>query len=125
VVPLVVPFDANVWSIVSLCPANSQAGRPDEIDRIEAVLSPDEARRLVDSIGVTKHAALRDRAMIGLMVYSFARIGAALGIKVEDVFVQDRQSRCSRRPEGGGLPPSGAGARLAPLRDQDFILGHY
>ena len=30
-------------------------------------------------------ARLRDRALIGLMVYSFARIGAALGMTVEDV----------------------------------------
>ena len=29
--------------------------------------------------------------MIGLMVYSFARIGAALAMKVEDVYVQNRR----------------------------------
>src|SRR3546814_9716985 len=39
------------------------------------VLAPDEARRLLGSIDVTTHAGLRDRALIGLMVYSFARIG--------------------------------------------------
>jgi hypothetical protein len=32
------------------------------------------------------HAGLRDRALIGLMVYSFAPIGAALGMSVEDVY---------------------------------------
>jgi hypothetical protein len=37
---------------------------------------------MLDSIGVTKRAALRDRAMIGLMVYSFARIGAALASRL-------------------------------------------
>jgi hypothetical protein len=36
---------------------------------------------------VTTQAGLRDRALIGLMVYSFARIGAALAMKVEDVYV--------------------------------------
>lgn len=36
-------------------------------------------------------AGLRDRALIALMVYSFARIGAALGMKVEDVFTQNRR----------------------------------
>jgi hypothetical protein len=49
------------------------------------VLSPDEARRVLDGIDVTTHAGLRDRALIGLMVYSFARVGAApttlLGIR--------------------------------------------
>ena len=41
------------------------------------VLVPDEARHLLDTIDVATHAGLRDRALIGLMVYSFARIGAA------------------------------------------------
>jgi hypothetical protein len=33
---------------------------------------------------------LRDRALIGLMVYFFARIGVALGRMVHDVCTQDR-----------------------------------
>ena len=40
---------------------------------------------------VSTHAGLRDRALIGLMVYSFARIGAALGMTDEDVFTQNRR----------------------------------
>jgi hypothetical protein len=39
------------------------------------VLDPSEARELLDSIDTGKVAGLRDRALIGLMVYSFARIG--------------------------------------------------
>jgi integrase/recombinase XerC len=38
-----------------------------------SVLDPAKARALLDSIDVTTHAGLRDRALIGLMVYSFAR----------------------------------------------------
>jgi integrase len=34
---------------------------------------------------------MRDRALIGLMVYSFARIGAALRMSVEDVYTQNRR----------------------------------
>jgi site-specific recombinase XerD len=37
------------------------------------VLEPVEARALLDSIDVTTPIGLRDRALIGLMVYSFAR----------------------------------------------------
>ena len=33
------------------------------------VLVPDEARQLLDSIDVSTHAGLRDRALIGLMIY--------------------------------------------------------
>jgi hypothetical protein len=34
---------------------------------------------------------LRDRALIGLMAYSFARVGAVLQMKVGDYFVQERR----------------------------------
>jgi integrase/recombinase XerD len=44
---------------------------------------------------------LRDRALIGLMAYSFARVGAALQMKVADYFVQGRR-RWVRLHEKGG-----------------------
>src|SRR5882762_7994131 len=65
------------------------------------VLDPAEARTLLDSIDVSKHAGLRDRALIGLMVYSFARIGAALGMAVEDVYTQNRRLWVRLREKGG------------------------
>jgi hypothetical protein len=37
------------------------------------VLDPLEARALLDSIDTSTVVGLRDRALIGLMVYSFAR----------------------------------------------------
>jgi integrase/recombinase XerC len=46
------------------------------------MLDPAEAHALFDSIDTATHACLRDHALIGLMVYSFARIGAALGMSV-------------------------------------------
>ena len=52
------------------------------------VLDPSEARALLGSIDTSTVVGLRDRALIGLMVYSFARIGAALGMSVEDVFTR-------------------------------------
>jgi site-specific recombinase XerD len=65
------------------------------------VLSPEEARALIDSIDITTPVGLRDRALIGLMVFSFARIGAALGMKVEDVFTQNRRLWVRLREKGG------------------------
>lgn len=65
------------------------------------VLEPVEARRLLDSIDPSTHAGLRDRALIGLMVYSFARIGAALGMKVEDVYPQSRRLWVRLHEKGG------------------------
>jgi site-specific recombinase XerD len=65
------------------------------------VLEPAEARALLDSIDATTPAGLRDRALIALMVYSFARIGAALGMKVEDVFTQNRRLWVRLHEKGG------------------------
>jgi site-specific recombinase XerD len=65
------------------------------------VLAPDETRRLLDTIDIATHAGLRDRALIGLMVYSFARIGAALAMRVEDVFMQNRRLWVRLHEKGG------------------------
>ncbi len=65
------------------------------------VLDAIEARRLIDSIDVTTPIGLRDRALIALMVYSFARIGAAIAMRVEDVFVEQRRLWVRLREKGG------------------------
>ena len=66
-----------------------------------SVLDPAEARALLDGIDVSTPAGLRDRALIALMVYSFARIGAATGMKVEDVYTQNRRLWVRLREKGG------------------------
>src|ERR1700757_2469010 len=78
------------------------------------VLTPEEAHALIESIPITKKPAndpeaadqpdllgLRDRALVGIMVYSFARIGAVIQMKVADYFVQGRR-RWVRLHEKGG-----------------------
>lgn len=65
------------------------------------VLDAEDARLLLNSIDTTTHAGLRDRALIALMVYSFARIGAALGMKVEDVYTQNRRLWVRLYEKGG------------------------
>jgi site-specific recombinase XerD len=65
------------------------------------VLDPAEARQLIDAIDVTKPVGLRDRALIGLMAFSFSRIGAATAMKVEDVFVQNRRLWVRLHEKGG------------------------
>ncbi len=76
-----------VGQIVPVNPAASVRG-PKHIVRKgkTPVLEPIEACALLDSIDTATPVGLRDRALIGLMVYSFARIGAALGMKIEDVY---------------------------------------
>jgi integrase/recombinase XerC len=66
-----------------------------------SVLAPEEARVLIDAIEITTHAGLRDRALIVLMVFTFERIGAALGMKVEDVLTENRRLWVPLREKGG------------------------
>jgi integrase/recombinase XerC len=88
--------------VVSVNPAASVRGPAHSVRRGKTpVLAPEEARRLLDAIDVTTPAGLRDRALIGLMVYSFARIGAAIAMRVEDVFVQDRRLWVRLHEKGG------------------------
>jgi integrase/recombinase XerC len=91
-----------VGQIVPVNPASSVRG-PAHIVRSgkTPVLDPAEARALLDSIDVTTPAGLRDRALIGIMVYSFARIGAALGMSVADVYTQNRRLWVRLREKGG------------------------
>lgn len=65
------------------------------------VLEAAEARALLDSIDVTTSGGLRDRALIALMVYSLARVGAALGMKVADVYTERRRLWVRLREKGG------------------------
>jgi site-specific recombinase XerD len=65
------------------------------------VLDATEARQLLDSIDVSTPIGLRDRALIALMVFSFARAGAALAMRVEDVYVQQRRLWVRLREKGG------------------------
>jgi len=65
------------------------------------VLDAAEARQLLDGIDASTHAGLRDRALIALMVYSFARVGAALGMRVEDVYAQGCRLWVRLREKGG------------------------
>lgn len=66
-----------------------------------SVLDATEARQLLDSIDVTTPIGLRDRALIALMVFSFARIGAALAMRVDDVYAQHRRLWVRLREKGG------------------------
>jgi site-specific recombinase XerD len=87
------PFNWLVTSqVVAVNPAASVRGPAHTVKEGKTpVLSPKEARHLLDSIEVTTIAGMRNRALIGMMVYSFARIGAVLGMKVGDACTQQRR----------------------------------
>jgi site-specific recombinase XerD len=65
------------------------------------VLTPEEARLLLDSIDVTELAGLRDRALLAMMVYSFARVSAVVGMNVDDYYQQGKRWWVRLHEKGG------------------------
>ena len=55
------------------------------------VLAPAEARRLLAAIDPGTLAGRRDRALVSVMLYSFARVSAVIGMRRPDYFRQERQ----------------------------------
>jgi len=91
-----------VGQVIPHNPASSVRGPSHIVKRGKTpVLAPDEARQILDSIDATTPVGRRDRALIGLMVFSFARIGAALGMKVDDAFTQNRRLWVRLHEKGG------------------------
>ena len=93
-----------IGQVMPTNPAASVRGPAHSVRRGKTpVLAPEEARELLDSIDVSTPVGLRDRALIGLMVFSFARIGAALAMKVEDVYIQHRRLWVRLHEKGGKI----------------------
>ena len=65
------------------------------------MLSPTEARTLLDLIDLGKTAGLRDRALLATMVYSFARVGAMVSMNVEDYYRQGKRWWLRLHEKGG------------------------
>lgn len=65
------------------------------------VLDADEARALLDAIDTDSLTGLRDRALIGVMVYTFARVNAVISMKVKDYFTQGRRGWVRLHEKGG------------------------
>lgn len=65
------------------------------------VLTGEETRALFAAIDVGTIAGLRDRALIGVMAYSFARVGAVLGMSVDDYAQQGKRCWLRLHEKGG------------------------
>ena len=90
--------------VVPVNPAASVRGPSHSVKRGKTpVLDPQEARILLDSIDSSTPIGLRDRALIGVMVYSFARIGAVTAMAVEDAFIKSRRLWLRLHEKGGKL----------------------
>jgi len=91
-----------IGQVMPTNPASSVRGPRHSVKKGKTpVLSADEARALLDAIDTSTAIGLRDRALIGLMVYTFARVGAAIKMRVEDVYIQSRRTWVRLHEKGG------------------------
>ena len=65
------------------------------------VLTPAEARKLLDHIDTGTLAGLRDLALFSVMLYSFARVSAVLGMRRQDYFQQGSRGWLRLHEKGG------------------------
>jgi site-specific recombinase XerD len=92
-----------VGQILAINPAHAVRGPKHSVKRGKTpVLSAAQARQLLDSIDTSTVVGLRDRALIALMTFSFARVGAAVGMRVEDYFSGGGKRWRLRLNEKGG-----------------------
>jgi len=91
-----------VGQVIPFNPAASVRGPRYSIKKGKTpVLSADDARRLLDSIDTSHVVGLRDRALIGVMVYSFARVSAVVKMKVKDYYPNGKRYWLRLHEKGG------------------------
>ena len=91
-----------VGQVVATNPAHAVRG-PKHVVKTgkTTVLTGEQARELLDSIDVSTLVGLRDRALISVMTFAFARIGAVVAMRVEDYFPNGKRWWVRLHEKGG------------------------
>jgi integrase/recombinase XerD len=82
------------------------------------VMSSQETSAFLKSINTTHVVGLRDRALIGVMVYAFARVSAVVSLKVEDYFPLQKRWWLRLREKGGKVNEMGCHHKLEQYLDE-------
>jgi len=81
-----------IGQVMPTNPAHSVRGPRHSVTKGSTpVLSSEEATALLTGMGVSTVVGLRDRAIIAVMTYTFARVGAVVALVVEDYFSQKKR----------------------------------
>ena len=88
--------------VVATNPAHSVRG-PKHVVKTgkTTVLDAEQARKLLDSIDISTVVGLRDRALISVMTFAFARIGAVVAMRVEDYYPKGKRWWVRLHEKGG------------------------
>jgi site-specific recombinase XerD len=60
-----------------------------------------EVQKLLGAVETSTHTGLRDRALLGVLAYTFARIGAVVNLKVEDYYPSGKRFLLRFKEKGG------------------------
>ena len=90
-----------IGQIVPTNPAGSVRGPGTQSRRARRRCCREPTRALLVSIDAGQVVCLRDRALIGLMTYSFARVGAVVGMSVSDYYQNGKKWWIRLHGKGG------------------------
>lgn len=91
-----------VSQVIPMNPAHSVRGPKHVVQKGKTpVLSSEEARHLLASIDTSQVVGLRDRALIATMLYTFARVEAAVSMNVDDFYPQGKRWWIRLHEKGG------------------------
>ena len=105
--------------VLAVNPAHAVRGPKHVIKRGKTpVLTEDQARRLLGSIDTSTVVGLRDRALIGVMTYTFARVSAVVGMAVADYYPQGKRWWVRLHEKGGKRHDMPAHHKLEAFLDE-------
>jgi site-specific recombinase XerD len=88
--------------VIPANPAHAVRGPRHSVSKgATAVISSAEARELLDCIDIETVVGLRDRALVAVMAFTFARVSAVVGLKVEDYYPQKKRWWLRLREKNG------------------------
>jgi integrase/recombinase XerD len=91
-----------IGQIIEHNPAHAVRGPKHVVSKGKTlILSAEQARELLDSIDASTLVGKRDRALIALMTYGFARVSAAVNMRVEDYYILGRRGKVRLHEKGG------------------------
>lgn len=107
--------------VIAVNPATSVHGPKHVVKRGKTpVLTTDQARALIESIDISTLVGLRDRALIAVMTYTFARVSAVVAMRVEDYFANGKRWWVRLDEKGGKRHEMPAHHKLEAFLD-DYI----
>jgi site-specific recombinase XerD len=105
--------------LLEINPASSVKGPQYSISKgLTPVLDCEEARLLLDSIDTSHMVGLRDRALLGLLTYTFARVSAAVGMKIEDYYCRGKRWRVRLHEKNGKIIDAACHHKLEEYLDE-------